>query len=123
MKKTELKNGKCIYSFIIKGMEYIIDANGINSNRVIDPIDPARLPKIIDFINKNFHKRKTISTLNTSYGLKHYVEHRIGYISNGEFIAAMLMCGFIAKPVDIGYNPINCYFNIAKLKRPWRPID
>jgi hypothetical protein len=39
-------------------------------------------------------KIKTINRLACSYRLKHIVEKEVGYISNGEFIAAAVHCGF-----------------------------
>lgn len=67
-------------------------------------------------------KNKNINEKHSSYGLKHFVEKAIeAYTSNGELIAAMLICGFIHK-IE-GYhrmrlNP-NASFNIAEKSVKW----
>ena len=56
-------------------------------------------------------KRKSINYKHTSYGLKHIAEKKIGYITNGVFIAAMVHCGFDYK--QISGSP-NVRFNISE---------
>lgn len=59
------------------------------------------------FLTKKYSKNMNHS----SYGLKHNVEgflqHK--YISNGNFIIAMIILGFVLYPIE---NSLNCYFDI-----------
>lgn len=71
-----------------------------------------------------FRSRITINRDSSSYGLKHVLEDYINkknkggfYISNGEFIIAMLLHGYnykIFKTAVIGHVFPNMYFNFAK---------
>lgn len=82
------------------------------------PIDPAKLGKIIDFIDTYFKPRNSISYYHSSYGLKHIVERCFDnkiYVSNGELIAAMLICGY--EYVKISPNSKNCRFNICRISK------
>ena len=75
-----------------------------------------------DFINMEFVKRKTLNKKRSSYGLKHYVERRIGrrdkYVSNGELINAMIACGFDYELTHPG-SP-NYHFNVSE--KSFRPM-
>jgi hypothetical protein len=63
-----------------------------------------RILAACDWIEANLYSRKTVNTRHTSYGLKHIAEKHIGYITNGQFIAAMLVIGYkMGNPP--GYNP------------------
>ena len=56
-----------------------------------------------------FVKLKNINKTGSSYGLKHVAEREIGYITNGELIAAALMEGF-----NVQIEGPNGYFNISQ---------
>ena len=75
-----------------------------------------------DFINMEFVKRKTLNKKRSSYGIKHYVERRIGrrdkYVSNGELINAMIACGFDYELTHPG-SP-NYHFNVSE--KSFRPM-
>jgi hypothetical protein len=43
-------------------------------------------------------KRKTVNRSRSSYGLKHVAAHKVGYLTNGAFIAAAIHLGF---PFDV----------------------
>ena len=58
---------------------------------------------------KNINKIKTINKRRSSYGLKHIVEKRTTYISNGAFICAAIFMGF--KYVIDGPN---AFFNMSE---------
>lgn len=60
-----------------------------------------------------FPKTKEFNKRGTSYGLKHVAEKHLGYITNGQFIAAALLEGF-----DIQLCEPNAYLNISQ--RAWR---
>ena len=73
--------------------------------------DYEDIKQAIPVINVLFEKRKTINTQNLwSYSLKHCVEKykRYPYISNGDCIVAMLICGYKMRVSD----HINCEFNV-----------
>ncbi|EKE25719.1 MAG: hypothetical protein ACD_5C00055G0002 [uncultured bacterium] len=50
-------------------------------------------------------KIETINEKRSSYGLKHLAEKKIGYITNGVFIAAAIYCGFKYKIYRDDPNP------------------
>ena len=73
-------------------------------------------PDIEEFIKNNFIKRKTLNRTRSSYGLKHYVEKRLGrrhgYVSNQELIHAMIHCGFNYEETEP--DSPNYYFNVSE---------
>lgn len=75
-----------------------------------------------DFINREFVKRKTLNKKRSSYGIKHYVERRIGrrdkYVSNDELINAMIACGFNYELTH--QDSPNYHFNVSE--RSFRPM-
>lgn len=78
------------------------------SDKQEDQIDKTKLEHIISFIEMWFDKTKSIRKKQSSYGLKHLVERNINtYVSNGELIASMIICGYKYK-----VDGINCYFNV-----------
>jgi len=82
------------------------------------PIDPAKLGYLITFIKTYFQPRGTISHYHGSYALKHLVERCFDnkiYVSNGELIAAMLICGY--EYVKINPNYKNCRFNVCRISK------
>ena len=51
--------------------------------------------QVIEWIKNNIKARRTPNTMHTSYGIKHLYERETGeYITNDDFKAAMLFCGF-----------------------------
>ena len=83
--------------------------NGFShSNKKEDQINKNQLDHIIRFIELRFDKTKSIRKDISSYGLKHLIERNIEtYMSNGELIASMIICGYRYKA-----DGINCYFNV-----------
>jgi hypothetical protein len=70
-----------------------------------------RIAKCRNIVSENFIKIKTYHT-SSSYHLKDVVERFMGtYISNGEFIIAMIAEGFTCKIEDKGPS---CFFNLSK---------
>lgn len=55
--------------------------------------DGATVAKVMRWL-KRIEKRRTINNDYTSYGLKHLAEPWVGYVRNGSFIAAAMLCGF-----------------------------
>lgn len=77
-----------------------------------DQIIVWQLEYIIDYIDCLFTKTKSLNMKLSSYRLKHEVEIGLQrYVSNGELIAAMIICGYHYKIKDI-----NCVFNV-KIRR------
>lgn len=82
------------------------------------PIDITKLGHLITFIETYFRPRSSISYYHSSYGLKHVVERCFNnkiYVSNGELIAAMLICGY--EYVKITPSSINCRFNVCRISK------
>ena len=78
----------------------------------------TEIPKIWKRKNGNFNFNKNV----TSYGMKHSLEdYRSGcgsdnvYISNGDFIMAMIFGGYSLKFRGENYMGVNCLFNVEKL--------
>lgn len=81
-----------------------------------EPIVIEELGWLIHFIRKHFQKQEYFNYKCSSYGLKHLVERCFKnkiHVSNGEFIAAMMLCGYRYKKVSD--NSPNCRFNIKKV--------
>jgi len=71
-------------------------------------INEKELKPIREFIKLNFKKRKTLNKKFHSYTMKHVVEEKIGqYVSNGNFIAAMIKEGY---KYEICNRSLNCWF-------------
>ena len=88
-----------------------LSKNGFDgSTRTEDQIIIDELTDLCDYIRAYFQPpRLRFNQRQSSYGLKHKVERKLGrYISNGELIAAMLLCGYSYKTVD----GLNCIFNM-----------
>lgn len=76
----------------------------------IEPLNPCKVFIIECFIEQNFERRKNINHKHSSYGLKHIVEKELGfYISNGEFIAGMILDHYEYKHIE---SIVNCCFNV-----------
>ena len=58
--------------------------------------DAERIQRVFSFISQHCSKQSSYDEQN-SYGLKHIVENRTEYITNGEFIVAMLLHGYSAR--------------------------
>ena len=70
----------------------------------------------------NCKKTKSINRKHSSYGIKHLVERAIAsYTTNGELIAAMLICGFSHKTYMLRNGKIcpNADFNISEKSINW----
>jgi hypothetical protein len=61
---------------------------------------------------KYLAKTRAFNTRHTSYGLKHVVERKVGYCTNGAFIAAMIHCGFRFKQCSEGSR--NAWFAFSE---------
>lgn len=80
---------------------------------LLEPRSVEQIQKTCEWIKTNLEPQKTVNYRRTSYGLKHIVEKTTGYISNGQFIVAALICGYtMGRKPDWGYNPS---FNIKEL--------
>lgn len=82
------------------------------------PIDLDKLEYLIEFIETYFKPRLSICYNHSSPGLKHLVERCFNYdiyVSNGEIIAAMLLCGY--QYVKISANSTNCRFNVCRISK------
>jgi len=92
-----------------------ITKNGFElPNEESQEVKIEELDDIIDFINTYFNMIKNINTKHSSYGLKHILERLMNkYISNGELITAMIICGYKYKR----YRPngLNCHFNVGNV--------
>jgi hypothetical protein len=66
-----------------------------------------------------FAKIRALNRRGTSYGLKHWAEDDIGYVTNGVFIAAAIAEGFTVHCVEFG-SP-NAWFNIST--EAWRHVE
>ena len=78
--------------------------------------DWKRVDEIIDWLKEA--KIKKISSINrkqSSYKYKHVVEEQIGYITNGQFIAAAILSGF-----EYEWKGPNAYFNMSQ--KDWNRI-
>lgn len=71
----------------------------------------ALVAKTIVWLEDNIQPINTINTSNSSYGLKHQAEKKIGYITNGMFIAAAMIAGYKYK---IFRNSPNVHFGMSK---------
>ncbi|SHH84795.1 hypothetical protein [Flavobacterium aquidurense] len=88
--------------------------NGFSDKKIVDNdlIDISLLTEIKGYIVAELTPRATINLRHSSYGLKHKCENYIGkYVSNGQFIASMILVGYKYKQDDI-----NAYFNIKSIR-------
>lgn len=91
-----------------------LDMNGFKNGKILDEdiIDISLLTDIKGYIAAELSKRKTINLKHSSYGLKHKCEKYLEkYVSNGQFIASMILVGYRYKQ-----DGINAYFNIETIK-------
>ncbi|BDU27702.1 hypothetical protein [Flavobacterium sp. GSB-24] len=88
--------------------------NGFSDQEIAkeDIIDISKLNEIKDYISYEIIPRTTINLNHSSYGLKHKCEKYIGkYVSNGQFIAAMILLGHKYKQ-----DKINAFFYIRNIR-------
>lgn len=82
-----------------------------------EPINKKAVKKIIPFVKANFTSAKTFNNRQSSYRLKKVLERCASYkieIHNGDFIAAMIICGYPYKISST--NSLNCYFKMLQVK-------
>lgn len=82
------------------------------------PLEIAALGRIIEFINTHFKPRGSISYYHNSLDLKCIVERCFDNeirISNGELIAAMVLCGY--EYVRVTPKSKNCHFNVCRISK------
>lgn len=92
-----------------------LSKNGFDgSARPEDQIAIAELTDIRDYIQAYFPPpRVRFNQKQSSYDLKHRLERKLDrYVSNGELIAAMILCGYSYSIVD----GLNCIFNMHTWK-------
>lgn len=92
---------------------FFISANGFNSEDDSPDELTSRMERIhlaCELINEVLKPQSRPNKNATSYGLKHMVERiQKKYISNGNFILAMILCGYRVYPKKEGPN---VYFNV-----------
>lgn len=88
--------------------------------RNIEEYSKAKLEKqkkLKEWIYDNLNCRKSINYKHSSYGLKHIAEKGIDeYVSNGEFIGAMIEAGYEIKQI----SSLNASFNISERSKAFR---
>ena len=95
-----------------------LNHNGFDSPDGI-PFDKAtefRVKQLASIIPLLIQPRKTVNKSQTSYGMKHvfstilrnYCNGHHSYMTNGEFIAAMITAGY--EPIRLKEGGPNCYF-------------
>lgn len=98
--------------------ERTVKLGGLRS-RLLGDESIAQIGKVCDWIKANLEMQKTTNSHMSSYGLKHVVEKETGYVSNGQFIVAALLCGYRIGKVDY-----NVFFNIkqSSIKRACKKV-
>ena len=83
---------------IINGRPFT-NENGWPDSSLLDGLDPYAVNRILNWIRRNIHPRKTVNPHHSSYGLKHLLQHDVGhYLTNNQFKDAMFRCGY--RPED-----------------------
>lgn len=97
---------------------YTIDQNGITTSSDGDAFDTADITQAIRHIPQFLEPSGRYNT-SSSYGIKHicsdFIQHKTGehgYITNGDFIIAMVICGY----TDIRHEDLNVYFKCQKIE-------
>ena len=103
---------------MLEGLYYTgYESSIMEGNKHWSEFDPERIERIRKIIRAFLYARKSINRqAEGSYKLKHAVEHYDyvvngglkGYVSNGEFIYAMILEGF-----QVERDGRNAYFNIT----------
>lgn len=77
---------------------------------LLTPDSVEAIAKLCGWIRTNLRERLNVNNRHSSYELKHIAEKDVGYVSNGQFIVAALLCGY-----KMGKRPrINPSFNIEE---------
>lgn len=84
--------------------------------------DLNRINLAVEEIPQYFKMMRNIPRDTSSYGLKHYLEDKVdenfkrdGYITNGDFIIAMMLCGYVCKfPRIAGGYGVNARLNAKR---------
>lgn len=71
----------------------------------------AKVDATVKWLRENVQPTKGINKRHTSYGWKHVAEKDIGYITNGEFIAAGIIAGY---PYEIQFGSPNVPFGMSE---------
>jgi len=119
-----------------KNIRDLVDSGGFIDRHDYDRCDGRELSekhikKSKIYINSELTKRKSFNYDNSSYGIKHIAsnflekEHRDyldethddSYITNGEFIVAMVECGYRVKQIKNPGSGINALFDCSIIKR------
>lgn len=98
------------------GRPYSIE-NGWEDDGLITSHPKEEQEIVMAWIRENFIPRKTVLYGNTSYGLKHILQHDTNiYLTNNEFKDAMLQCGF--EPSDP--DELNWHYRISRKSPAFR---
>lgn len=99
-------------------LDYNLTPEGYSDKEVIEgsftESSMTTINRLVGFIKRYLpNKNKTINKRYNSYTIKNKFEKIIGhfYITNGEFIVAMIFCGFTIKPIS---ESINVNFNMPE---------
>lgn len=71
----------------------------------------AKVDATVKWLRENVQPTKGINKRHNSYGWKHVAEKDIGYITNGEFIAAGIIAGY---PYEIQFGSPNVPFGMSE---------
>jgi len=85
-----------------------------NREQIREPRSLAQFMAARQWLSR-FAKIKAVNKCGSSYGLKHIAERKIGYVTNGVFIAAAIAEGFATQRAN--YGP-NAWLNIST--KAWR---
>lgn len=78
---------------------------------LLEPKSVEAIAELCWWIRHNLSERLNINYKHDSYHLKHIAEREVGYVSNGQMIVAMLLCGYKMGNTIVGLNPS---FNVAE---------
>lgn len=74
--------------------------------------DLKRINEAVQEIPECFAMQNNFNRQMSSYNMKHILERKTSYIANGDFIMAMMLCGYKHKfPKFHGDGSVNCVFN------------
>lgn len=73
-----------------------------NRSGLTDERSLERITAALRWLDSNVQPSRRFDRRNTSYGLKHIAEKKIGYLTNGHFIVAALLAGY---KMSDHYNP------------------
>lgn len=78
---------------------------------LLEPKSVEAIAELCWWIRQNLSERLNINYKHDSYHLKHLAEREVGYVTNGQMIVAMLLCGYKMGNTIVGLNPS---FNVAE---------